>query len=151
MADKRLEAMLKSGVNGWNEWRAMHGNTTPDLSGAHLCGVDLMGANLSGADLSKADLRGANLSDSFMKDANLKSANFFRAILDRAEIAGANLLGAQFLRREQLLACRNWQQATRDEALACGAAIPPDPAKAAHAQIAAGQVNRPPWPRIPAA
>lgn len=151
MADKRLEAMLKSGVNAWNEWRAVHGGTTPDLSGAHLCGVDLMGANLAGVDLNKADLRGANLSDAFLKDANLKGTNFFRAILDRAELSGANLLGAQFLRREQLLACSNWQQSIRDEELACGAPIPTDPVRPKPDLAGAATARRPPWPRIPAA
>jgi len=124
MVDKRLEALLKSGVTAWNEWRSTRGNMTPDLSGAHLCGMDLIGANLVRADLRKADLRGANLSDALLNDAHLEGANFFRAILDRAELAGANLVGAQFLGRQQLVACRNWQSAVRDEQLACGAPIP---------------------------
>jgi len=124
MADKAQEALLKSGVNAWNQWRVMHGDTKPDLSTAHLCGADLVGANLVGADLRKADLRGANLSDALLKDAHLEGANFFKAILDRAELGSANLIGAQFLRREQLVTCKNWQSAIRDEELACGAPIP---------------------------
>ena len=63
MADKTQLAMLKSGVNAWNEWRAAHADARPELSGAHLCGLDLIGVDLAGADLRKADLRGTNLSD----------------------------------------------------------------------------------------
>jgi len=124
MVDKRQEAMLKSSVKRWNEWRNVHADVMPELSAAYLCGVDLIGANLVGADLRKADLRGANLSDTLLKDAHLEGANFFRAVLDRAELAGANLVGAQFLTCQQLIACRNWQSAVRDEKLACGASIP---------------------------
>jgi uncharacterized protein YjbI with pentapeptide repeats len=51
-------------------------------------------------------------------------ANFFKAVLDDADIAGATLNGAQFLNCAQLIVTRNWQSAFRDDALACGAAIP---------------------------
>ncbi|HEX9461760.1 MAG TPA: pentapeptide repeat-containing protein [Alphaproteobacteria bacterium] len=124
MVDKALEAMLKSGVNVWNEWRGAHPDTTAALPGAHLCGVDLIGANLAEADLRKADLRGANLSDAILAGAHLGGANFFKAILDRADVASADLTGAQFLTGAQLKTTRNWQTAYRDLELACGAPIP---------------------------
>ena len=125
MVDKTQEAVLTSGVDGWNDWRTAHVEARPDLSGAHLCGVDMVGANLTAADLRKADLRGANLSDAALAGADLEGANFFRTILDRADLAGANLVGAQFLRSEQLKTSQNWQSAYRDLELACGAPIPP--------------------------
>lgn len=124
MVDKAQLAVLKQGVSDWNEWRAAHPDTRPDLSDAHLVGVDLVGANLAGADLRKADLRGSNLTDAVLADAHLEGANFFKAILDRADLSRANLLGAQFLRREQLIAAGNWQSSIRDYEMACGAPIP---------------------------
>ena len=44
---------------------------------------------------------------------------------DGANLAGAFLQGALFLNCAQLVVTRNWQAAFRDDALACGAAIPP--------------------------
>jgi uncharacterized protein YjbI with pentapeptide repeats len=97
---------------------------TPDLSGAGLRGLDLSGFDLSGADLRDADLRGTNLSVANLSGAHLDRANLFKAVLDGADLAGAFLNGAQFLNCAQLVVSRNWQSASRDDALACGAAIP---------------------------
>jgi hypothetical protein len=52
----------------------------------------------------------------------------FKAVLDDADLAGAFLYGAQFLNCAQLVVTRNWQSAFRDEALGCGASIPPSEA-----------------------
>jgi len=49
----------------------------------------------------------------------------FKAVLDGADLAGAYLYDAQFLNCAQLVVTRSWQSAFRDEALGCGAAIPP--------------------------
>lgn len=127
MTDKTHLAVLKQGVGTWNEWRAAHADTRPELADAHLCGLDLVNANLADADLRKADLRGVNLSDAVLIGANLAGANFFKAVLDGADLSGANLVGAQFLRSEQLVTTRNWQTSFRDHDLACGAPIPSSP------------------------
>ena len=116
-------AMLARGAAAWNEWRAKDGEA-PDLSRAGLRGLDLSGLDLSRADLRGADLRGTNLSGANLSGAHLDGANFFKAVLDDADIAGATLNGAQFLNCAQLIVTRNWQSAFRDNALACGAAIP---------------------------
>jgi uncharacterized protein YjbI with pentapeptide repeats len=116
-------AMLARGAAVWNEWRAKS-HDTPDLSGAGLRGLDLRGFELSGADLRGADLRGTNLSEANLSLAHLDGVNFFKAVLDGADLAGAFLNGAQFLNCAQLVVTRNWQSAFRDDALACGAAIP---------------------------
>jgi uncharacterized protein YjbI with pentapeptide repeats len=116
-------AMLGRGATVWNEWRATHGEM-PDLSRAGLRGLDLSGFDLSRADLQGADLRGTNLSGANLSVAHLEAANFFKAVLDGADLAGAFLNGAQFLNCAQLIVTRNWQSAFRDDALACGAAIP---------------------------
>jgi uncharacterized protein YjbI with pentapeptide repeats len=75
----------------------------------------IFGVLISGA----RTLSGANLSD-----AHLDGANVFKAVLDGADLAGAFLNGVQFLNCAQLVVTRNWQSAFRDDALACGAAIP---------------------------
>ncbi len=116
-------AMLGRGAAVWNEWRAKH-DEAPDLSGAGLRGRDLNGFDLSGADLRGADLRGTKFCDADLSGAHLEGANFFKAVLDGANLAGAFLNAAQFLNCAQLIVTRNWQSAFRDDALACGAAIP---------------------------
>ena len=117
--------LLRRGAAAWNAWRAEQ-SELPDLSRAGLRGLDLSGFNLSGADLQGADLRGTNLSQANLSGANLEGANLFKAVLDGADLAGAFLHEVQFLNCAQLVLTRNWQSAFRDEALACGEAIPGD-------------------------
>jgi Pentapeptide repeats (8 copies) len=69
-------------------------------------------------------LRATKFCDADLSGAHLEGANFFKAVLDGADLAGALLTGAQFLNCAQLVVTRNWQSAFRDDALACGAAIP---------------------------
>src|SRR5215471_7397079 len=116
-------ALISKGAAAWNVWRNERDEAL-DLSQAGLRGLDLSGFNLSCADLQGADLRGTNLSQANLSGANLQGANLFKALLDGADLAGAMLYGAQFLNCAQLVVARNWQSAFRDEALACGEAIP---------------------------
>jgi uncharacterized protein YjbI with pentapeptide repeats len=116
-------AMLGRGAAAWNVWRAKYGET-PNLCRAGLRGRDLRGFDLPGADLRDADLRGTNLSAANLAGAHLDGVNLFKAVLDGADLAGAFLNAAQFLNCAQLIVTRNWQSAFRDDALACGAAIP---------------------------
>jgi uncharacterized protein YjbI with pentapeptide repeats len=127
MADEAQLALLKQGVDAWNEWRAAHADTRPDLSSASLRGLTLAKADLSGADLRQADLRGAILSGATLTGADLASADLFKAVLDGADLSGANLIGAQFLNCAQLVTARSWSSARRDPDLACGAPIPSPP------------------------
>ena len=117
-------ALLRRGSAAWNAWRAGR-EETPDLSRAGLRGLDLSACDLSRADLQGADLRGTNLSQANLSGANLEGANLFKAVFDGADLARAFLYRAQFLNCAQLVAARNWQTAFRDDALACGAAVPP--------------------------
>jgi uncharacterized protein YjbI with pentapeptide repeats len=94
------------------------------LVSGRLRGLDLSGFDLSRADLRGADLRGTKFCDADLSGAHLEGANFFKAVLDGANLAGAFLNAAQFLNCAQLIVTRNWQSAFRDDALACGAAIP---------------------------
>ena len=126
MADKAHVALLRQGVEAWNQWRTQHPGTRPDLSSAHLYGLDLVEVDLSGADLRHADLRGTVLSKAWLAGADLSGADFFRTILDGADLRDANLRGARFLGCPQLVAARNWQSCHRDHELACGAPLPAD-------------------------
>jgi uncharacterized protein YjbI with pentapeptide repeats len=123
MSNDEHVAMLGSGAAVWKEWRTKL-DETPDLSRAGLRGLDLSGFDLSRADFRGADLRGTKFCDADLSGAHLEGANFFKAVLDGANLAGAFLTGAQFLNCAQLVVTRNWQSAFRDDALACGAAIP---------------------------
>jgi TIR domain/Pentapeptide repeats (8 copies) len=90
MANEEHVAMLKQGVDAWNEWRDQE---APGLK-VNLSGADLIGANLSGANLSGADLIDANLLDSNLIHANLSEADLSGAHLSRATLIGATLSGA---------------------------------------------------------
>ena len=124
MASNEQIDLLKQGTQAWNAWRAAHGEAAVDLSDGALRGLDLAGADLPGADLRRADLRGANLSGAKLTGANLEGANLFKVTIEGADLQDADLRGVQFLQCPQLQSAHNWQSATRDEDLACGAAIP---------------------------
>ncbi len=124
MANNEQIELLKQGTQVWNAWRADHSEAAVDLSDGALRGLDLAGADLSGADLRRADLRGANLSGAKLRDADLEGANLFKATIEGADLDRADLRGVQFLQCPQLQSAQNWQSATRDEDLSCGAEIP---------------------------
>ena len=126
MPDEEHLAVLRRGAAEWGAWRAEH-DQAPDLSRTGLRGLDLSGFDLSRADLRGADLRGTNFSGANLTGAHLERANLFKAVLDGANLTGTFLYDAQFLNCAQLVVTRNWQSAFRDEALACGALIPPRP------------------------
>ena len=94
------------------------------MSRAGLRGLDLSGFDLSRADLRGADLRGTNLREANLSAANLEGANLFKTVLEGADLTRAFLYGTQFLNCAQLVETLNWQSAFRDDALACGEAVP---------------------------
>lgn len=109
MANEEHLAVLRQGVEAWNEWKAKNPEIRPNLSfangkgitirGAKLSGVDLRRTNLSRVDLSKADLFGAklneaNLSEAYLSGAELIGADLSSADLSSADLIGANLIGA---------------------------------------------------------
>ena len=115
MANPAHEALLRQGVEEWNDWRAQNGSVTPDLTGlrmpaarldgidlshARLQGVTLIRSKLNGADLRHADLRDAKLHEIVLNDADLFRANLENAVLASAKLRrtrlyGVNLAGAQ--------------------------------------------------------
>ncbi len=98
MANQEHLTILRQGVQVWNEWRAEHLNTRPDLSGADLSGADLSGADLGWADLSGAKLKWADLSEAILSEANLYRANFYWADLNGAKLKWADLSEADLIR-----------------------------------------------------
>jgi hypothetical protein len=106
MANDEQVALLKQGVNAWNDWRAQNKYVDPDLIGANLIGAFLFMANLSGSDLravhldkanlieanlSGSDLRAAHLDKANLSDANLSGSDLRAAHLDKTNLSGANL------------------------------------------------------------
>ena len=106
MANPEHLAILKQGVEVWNEWRRKQ--RTPiervaDLSGADLQemslreadfrGANLQGANLDHAWLPRADLSAANPQETVFKGHVLRGANLSCATLRGASLESANLSG----------------------------------------------------------
>jgi uncharacterized protein YjbI with pentapeptide repeats len=108
MANDEHVAILRKGVDAWNEWREKNPDIRPDLSGADLGGANLSKANLYGANLSDANLRGADLHeagllrailmDANLSEANLSGAELIDANLNRANLSHADLSRARLLR-----------------------------------------------------
>jgi uncharacterized protein YjbI with pentapeptide repeats len=99
MANEEHLAILRQGVQVWNEWRKDNHDVWPDLRGADLSGVDLSGTNLNWAgliyaNLRYADLKRANLSAADLSSADLSGTHFNGANLSGAHLAWANLTGA---------------------------------------------------------
>jgi uncharacterized protein YjbI with pentapeptide repeats len=101
MANKEQLAILKQGVEVWNEWREKNASTKVDLLGADLSpddpgeeidlsGANLRGTNLSGADLLMVFLTGANLSEANLVGADLCGTNLSGASLSEADLSLAN-------------------------------------------------------------
>ena len=102
MANRQDLALLKQGVDVWNNWRKENPGVNPNLSGAALSGTDLRGAHLRESNLSGVDLRGANLREANLRGANLcranlREVNFCRANLREANLTEATLTMAVFL------------------------------------------------------
>ncbi len=91
MANGEHLALLKQGVDTWNQWKANNPDIRPNLSFATGKGIIIRDAKLSGVDLSRADLSRADLSRADLVGANLREANFNEAYLSKAELIGADL------------------------------------------------------------
>jgi uncharacterized protein YjbI with pentapeptide repeats len=99
MANRTHVALLKEGVEAWNQWRRENPKTCPnlfraDLTRASLSGADLRRTNLGRACLRYADLRGAQMVGADLHGADLRGAELIRADLRRADLHGADLFGA---------------------------------------------------------
>jgi uncharacterized protein YjbI with pentapeptide repeats len=104
MADEEQLALLKQGVEVWNQWRSKNPKQQIDLSEANLSRANLSRAILSGANLKQTNLSGANLSRAILSGADLRRARLLRtnlsavdlsaAFLEESFFSGADLSGA---------------------------------------------------------
>lgn len=106
MANPKQLALLKQGVQEWNEWRRENRALIPDfkrayLRRAHLERINLSRAflfesNLRRAYLYRANLRRAHLGGADLSGADLRKATFRHANLNGANLSRADLRGADF-------------------------------------------------------
>jgi uncharacterized protein YjbI with pentapeptide repeats len=99
MANQEQLAILKQGVEVWNEWRKVNPDIEivlqeVNLSGADIREVDFSMAKLNDVYFAGADLREADLSRASLKRANLRGVNMWMTNLDGADLRGADLFGA---------------------------------------------------------
>jgi uncharacterized protein YjbI with pentapeptide repeats len=100
MANAEQLALLKAGVEGWNNWRKESKWKIPvDLSGANLSYTDLNKADLSYTDLNKADLSYTNINEADLSYTNLSEAN-----IRSTNLMGSNLMGANLRKANLTLA-----------------------------------------------
>jgi len=101
MANKEQLAILKSGVENWNQWRQDNRDVRIDLSSADLSHVDLSyanlrDANLNHANLNRAILSHADLSRVYLSHARLHSVHFSNANLTVVDLSYSDLSYADF-------------------------------------------------------
>jgi hypothetical protein len=104
MANEEHLAILKQGVEVWNQWRKENTSIVPDLSQAYINGAILSQINLSGANLNMAhlasanlilaDLSGARLTMAILSEADIIQARLIRTDLTKSSLELANLTGS---------------------------------------------------------
>ena len=94
MANGEQVAILRQGVEKWNQWREQHPDAKIDLSGADIAGCNLVSVDLHGADVSSANLSRSDLTHADLRKANLAMSNLEGAVFLFADLAGCDLRGA---------------------------------------------------------
>jgi len=97
MANPEHLAILKQGVELWNQWREEKPGVLPDLEGANIEEAILRGANLNKANMREANLCNANLSHANLYEADLRRANLRKVELEETDLTRADLSGADFV------------------------------------------------------
>lgn len=105
MANEEHLALLRRGVEVWNEWREKNSKISPDLREADLREADLRETDLRETDLREADLRnadltGANLTGANLRMAHVSGANFSKAVLRKADLREAHVTDKGFIRAD---------------------------------------------------
>ena len=118
MACEEHVALLKQGVDVWNDWRGTNPDIRPYLGGANFSDADLRVVNLSGSDLQNAQLGNARLNGGNFRSANLRGASLANAeCIDadfvHADLNSANLNNAAFGRA-------HFREANLENANLCG-------------------------------
>lgn len=91
MANEEQLAVLRQGVDVWNNWRREDISRKIDLSGADLRNRQLSEINFVDVDLRGADLSGTNFTRAYLTSANLSRADLRFANFDQAALANADL------------------------------------------------------------
>lgn len=112
MTNEEHLAILKQGVNVWNEWRKKNPEVIPNigevnLSNQNLSGINFDGAKLLGTNLNRTNLHNAcfhkaslfgtscvqaNLQNSYFENADLKLVNFSESDITEALLVNCDLL-----------------------------------------------------------
>lgn len=92
MANAEQLAILRQGIQAWNEWRTKNEGMEIDLSE-----TDLEGADLRCINFQKANLRSARFSQACLEEANLRGANLVGASLLKTHLKKANLREANLI------------------------------------------------------
>lgn len=93
MANKEHLAILKQGVEAWNQWRQENPAIKPNLRAANLSEMNLAGIDLHHSNLSRSNLTAANLAGARLYRANLRGANFRGANLSEVDFLGVDFQG----------------------------------------------------------
>jgi uncharacterized protein YjbI with pentapeptide repeats len=94
MANEEQLAILKQGIETWNQWRKEQSSLKVDLSGADLSGVDLAGIDFRDARLTRVDFRESNLQRTRFSLSNLSRASLIGASLNQANLKETRLSSA---------------------------------------------------------
>ncbi|MBH8573034.1 pentapeptide repeat-containing protein [Nostocaceae cyanobacterium CENA369] len=97
MANEEHLAILRQGVEVWNEWRNKYPKVRPDLSGAKLNNANLRKANFEETNFSGAELCGANLHDAYLHKAILSSNKYQDTKLIETDLSKATLNDAKLV------------------------------------------------------
>ena len=100
MANPEHLAILRQGVEVWNQWREEHPDVQPDLRKGDLYGITLPKANMSEGDLREARLEAAILRAADFSFAHLNGVGLHKANLQRANFLGSDLTGANLCRAD---------------------------------------------------
>src|SRR6266403_1192924 len=95
-------AILRQGVEVWNEWRRKNPTVVPDLRSADLSGVDYSAyiqtdavSDVIGVNFENTQLQGAKLRETYFFDANLSFSNLTAADLSNARFAMTSFVRAR--------------------------------------------------------
>lgn len=97
MANEKHLAIIRSGVDVWNNWRETTHDVEIDLSGANLKNAKLIGANFVSVNFTRANLSGADLESANLNRAELVATDLIKTCLYSANLGEANLRGSNFL------------------------------------------------------
>ena len=92
MANQEQLAILKQGVQAWNDWRKNNQKIQPDLSNTDFRGAELDFIDFSNTNLMNINFSKSKLSYAKFRDASIGKTNFNQAILIKADFSFVNLI-----------------------------------------------------------